>query len=55
MKITAIRVTDEHGVEHLFEGVEGSLHIRTVTGKGAPYQRGVDAHLLLPAEPTVKA
>jgi hypothetical protein len=55
MKITAIRVVDEHGVEHLFEGIEGSLHIRTVTGKSQPYQRAIDAHLLLPAEPTVKA
>jgi hypothetical protein len=47
MKITAIRVTDEDGIEHLFEGVEGWLRTRTVSKKGQPYVQAVDAHLAL--------
>jgi CRISPR/Cas system-associated endonuclease Cas3-HD len=59
MKIIALTVTDENGVLHTWEGVEGHVRVRSTlhqTGKNATaYQRAVDAHLLLPAEPQVRA
>lgn len=50
MKIIKIVVTDEQGVDHVWEGVEGHVNVRCVSHKKDKYQRAVDAHLLLPTE-----
>lgn len=55
MKITRITVTDEQGVDHTWEGLEGFLHVHTINENRQPYQQAVDAHLLLEARPEVKA
>jgi hypothetical protein len=58
VKITKIVATDDKGVEHHFEGIEGALHVRSMnakTVKQEPYQRRVECSLLLPPDPEVKA
>ena len=55
MKIVALTVTAEDGTVHAWEGLTGHVHVGTVSAKGQPYQRAVDAHLLLPSDPRVKA
>ena len=55
MKIVAITVTDEHGVEHKWEGVEGHVHIRSNSYKKDDYVKTVTAHLVLPSEGKISA
>lgn len=53
MKITAISVTDEKGVVHTWEGIEGWVRIRNQSYKNQDYQESLDAHLLLTTKPDV--
>lgn len=55
MKITKIVATDEDGVEHMFEGIEGALHVRAINYKPQPYQQRVEVSLLLAPKENVKA
>lgn len=55
MKITKIVATDEQGVEHHFEGVEGYLKIRSINYKKQPYQKQVEAVITLPPEEGINA
>jgi hypothetical protein len=54
MKIVKIVVTDEGGIEHEWDGVEGFVRIASVQAKTKPYQQRIEASLLLPARPDVK-
>ena len=55
MKIIALTVTDDKGVIHTWEGIEGHVKVRNQSEKKKPYQEAVDAHLLLPARPDISA
>lgn len=55
MRITTITVTDDSGVQHTWEGLEGFLHVHAVNDHRKDYQQAVDAHLVLPARSEVKA
>jgi hypothetical protein len=55
VKIVALTVTDEHGVEHHWEGVEGHVHVRSNSYKKDNYVQTVSAHLVLPTEGKIGA
>lgn len=55
MRITSITVTDEAGVDHTWEGLDGFVRVAAVNAKKEPYRQAVDAHLVLSADPGVKA
>lgn len=54
MRIHRITVTDDTGVDHTWEGLDGFLTVRSITYKTQPYQTAVDAHLLLSEQTDVK-
>lgn len=55
MKIQRLTVTDEHGVQHVWEG-EGFVHpIRSESYNSQPYSMSVTAHIALPSQGRVSA
>lgn len=55
MKIVSVSVTDDTGIVHTWEGIEGWVKVRNRSAKNQPYQETVVAHLLLPAKGEIKA
>ena len=56
MKIHRITVTDDKGVDHTWEGIEGYVRYETgsIHSKGKAYQQTVEAQLTLEPDPTIR-